>query len=115
LFRSDLEAATVEIKDLKHKVDNSSRYIILSPPCEACICLKGKLFHVTKENTEIQQEVTYLTTRLEKTILSEKMIEKDLSWVEESATKSTYKLGVGFKRCEDKGEKSASKFIPSST
>jgi hypothetical protein len=35
--------------------------------------------------------------------------------VEESATKSTYKLGVGFERCEDKGEKSAPKFIPSST
>jgi hypothetical protein len=56
-----------------------------------------------------------LTTCLEKTILSEKMIEEDLSWAEESATKSTYKLGVGFERCEDKGEKSAPKFIPSST
>jgi hypothetical protein len=33
----------------------------------------------------------------------------------ESATKSTYRLGVGFERCEDKGEKSAPKFIPSST
>jgi hypothetical protein len=43
------------------------------------------------------------------------MIEEDLSRVEESATKSTYRLGVGFKRCEDKGEKSAPKFIPSST
>jgi hypothetical protein len=43
------------------------------------------------------------------------MIEEDLSRVEESATKSTYKLGVGFERCEDKGEKSALKFIPSST
>jgi hypothetical protein len=43
------------------------------------------------------------------------MIEEDLSRVEESATKSTYKLGVGFERCEDKGVKSASKFIPSST
>jgi hypothetical protein len=42
------------------------------------------------------------------------MIGDDLSRVEESTTKSTYKLGVGFKRCEDKGEKSASKFIPSS-
>jgi hypothetical protein len=31
------------------------------------------------------------------------MIEEDLSWVEESATKSTYRLGVGFERCEDKG------------
>jgi hypothetical protein len=35
------------------------------------------------------------------------MIEEDLSRVEESITKSTYKLGVGFERCEDKGEKSA--------
>jgi hypothetical protein len=55
-----------------------------------------------------------LTTRLEKTIWSEKMIEDDLSRVEESATKSTYKLGVGFERCEKKGEKSAPKFSPSS-
>jgi hypothetical protein len=37
-----------------------------------------------------------------------------LSQIEEGATKSTYKLGVGFKRCEDKGEKSASKFVPTS-
>jgi hypothetical protein len=43
------------------------------------------------------------------------MIEEDLNRDEESATKSTYKLGVDFDRCEDKGEKSALKFIPSST
>jgi hypothetical protein len=55
-----------------------------------------------------------LTARLEKTILSEKMIEEDLSRVEESATKSTYKLGVGFQRCEKKGKKSAPKFVPTS-
>jgi hypothetical protein len=42
------------------------------------------------------------------------MIGDDLSRVEESATKSTYKLGIDFERCEDKGEKSAPKFIPSS-
>jgi hypothetical protein len=41
-----------------------------------------------------------LTTHHEKTVLSEKMIEEDLSRVEESATKSTYRLGVGFERCE---------------
>jgi hypothetical protein len=46
--------------------------------------------------------------------VSEKIIEEDLSRVEESATKSTYKLGVGFERCEDKGEKNAPKFVPSS-
>jgi hypothetical protein len=56
-----------------------------------------------------------LTAHLEKTALSEKMIEEDFSWVEESATKSTYKLGVGFERCEKKGEKSAPKFVPSSS
>jgi hypothetical protein len=42
------------------------------------------------------------------------MIEDYLSRVEESATKSTYKLGVGFERCDDKGERSAPKFVPSS-
>jgi hypothetical protein len=47
--------------------------------------------------------------------LSEKIVEDDLSRFEESATKSTYKLGVGFERCEDKGEKNAPKFIPNST
>jgi hypothetical protein len=46
--------------------------------------------------------------------LSEKIIEEDLSRVEESATKSTYRLGVGFKRCEKKSEKSAPKFVASS-
>jgi hypothetical protein len=115
MLRSDLEAVAVEIKDLKHKLDHPSRYTVLSPTCEACVSLKGKLFHATKENTQLQQEVAYLITRLEKTVLSEKMIEEDLSWVEESATNSTYRLGVGFERCENKGEKCAPKFIPSST
>jgi hypothetical protein len=115
VLRSDLEAAAVEIKDLKHKIDYSSRYTVLSPPYEACVSLKDKFLYATKENAELQQEVAYLTAHFVKTVLSEKMIEEDLSWVEESATKSTYKLGVGFERCEDKGEKSAPKFIPRST
>jgi hypothetical protein len=115
MLRSDLEAAAIEIKDLKHKLDHSSSYTILSPPCEAYVSLKGKLFHATKENTELQQEVAYLTARLEKTVLSEKMIEEDLSRVEESATKSRYRLGIEFERCEKKGEKSAPMFVPSSS
>jgi hypothetical protein len=53
LLRFDLEASTVEIKDLKHKNDHVSRYNVLSPPCELCGSLKGKLFHATKENTEL--------------------------------------------------------------
>jgi hypothetical protein len=56
-----------------------------------------------------------LIALLDKTVLSEKMIEQDLSRVEESATKPTYRLGVGFERYEKNGEKSAPKFIPSST
>jgi hypothetical protein len=111
----DLEAVTIEIKDLKHKLDHSSSYTVLSPPCEACVSLKGKLFHAIKENTELQQDVAYLTAHLEKTTLSEKMIEEDLNRVEKTASKSTYRLGIGFERCEDKGEKSAPKFIPSSS
>jgi hypothetical protein len=115
LLRSDLEAVIIEIKDLKHKLDHSSRYTILSTPCEACVSLKGKLVHANKENTELQQEVAYLSARLGKTILSKKIIEEDLSRVEESATKSTYRLCVGFQRCEKKGEKSAPKFVSCSS
>jgi regulator of replication initiation timing len=114
MLKSDLEACSIEIKELKQKLDHSSHYKVFSSPCEVCGTLKGKLLHATKENSELKQEVAYLSTRLERTKLSEKMIEDDLSQVEESATKSTYKLDVGFEICEDKGEKSAPKFIPSS-
>jgi hypothetical protein len=86
-----------------------------SPPYEVCVSLKGKLLHAINENTKLQQEVTYLTVCLEKTVLSEKMIEEDLSRVEKSATKSTYRLGVGFERCEKNGEKSAPKVVLSSS
>jgi regulator of replication initiation timing len=91
LLKSDLETCSIEIKELKHKLDHSSRYRVLSPPCEMCGSLKGKLFYAIKDNIELKQEVAYLTSRLEKTMLSEKMIE-------ESATKFTYKLGVDFER-----------------
>jgi predicted nuclease with TOPRIM domain len=81
-------------------------------PCEVYGTLNSKLFHATNENSELKQEVAYLSARLERTKVSEKMVEDDLSLVEESATNSTYKLGVGFERCEDKGEKSVPKFVP---
>jgi hypothetical protein len=110
-----MEASAVEIKDLKYKLVHSSRYTMLSPPCEACVSLKGKFFYATKENTELQQEVAYLTAHLEKTILSEKIIEEDLSRVEVCATKSTYKLGIWFEISEKKDEKSTPEFVPSSS
>jgi hypothetical protein len=114
MLKSDLEACSFEIKELKQILDHSSCCKVFSPPCEVCGTLKGRLLHATKENSELKQEVAYLSSRSERTIVSEKMIEDDLSRVEESATKSTYKLGVGFDRCEDKGEKSTPKFVPSS-
>jgi hypothetical protein len=54
----------------------------------------SKLLQAIKESTELKQEVAYLTSCLERTVVSEKIIEDDLSLVEENATKSTYKLGV---------------------
>jgi hypothetical protein len=111
LLRSDLETSIIEIKNLKHKLDHSSRYTVLFPLCVVCDSLKGKHFHANKENIKLKQEVTYLTARLERVIVSEKMIENDLSRIEESATKSTYKLSVGFERCGDKSEKRAPKFV----
>jgi hypothetical protein len=68
--------------------------------------------HATKENSKLKEEVAYLSARLERTKLTEKMIEDDLSRVEESATKFTYKLGVGFERGVDKGEKSCRGNLP---
>jgi hypothetical protein len=114
MLKSDLEACSIEIKEFWQKLDHSSRYKFFSPPCEVCGTLKGKLLNAIKENFELKQEVAYLSSRLERTMVSEKMIEDDLSRVEENATKSTYKLGIGFERCEDKGEKSAPKFVPNS-
>jgi hypothetical protein len=46
--------------------------------------------------------------------LSEKIIEEDLSRVDECVTHSIHKLGLGYERYEDKGEISI-KFMPSST
>jgi hypothetical protein len=68
LLRYNLEACIIDIKDLKHKLEHPSRYSVLSPPYELCCSNKGKLFHANKENTELKQEVAYLTAHLEKTV-----------------------------------------------
>jgi hypothetical protein len=54
LLRSNLEASAIEINGLKHKLDHSSRYTVLSPSCVVCGSLKGKIFYATKENTELK-------------------------------------------------------------
>jgi hypothetical protein len=107
-----LDARSLKDKELETKLLEKPRVSVTSPPCKVCGTLKGKLFLVTKKNTKLKQEVAYLTSHLERTVVSEKMVEDDLNHVEESATKYKYKLGVGFERCEDKGEKSAPKFVP---
>jgi hypothetical protein len=76
--------------------------------------LKDKLVHATNENIMLVQDVAYLTSRLERIKLSEKMIKEELSQVDECVTHSIHKLGLVYERCEDKGEIST-KFVPSST
>jgi hypothetical protein len=55
MLKSDLEACSVEIKELKQRLDHSSRYKVFSPPCEIYGTLKGMLLHATKENSELKQ------------------------------------------------------------
>jgi hypothetical protein len=90
-----------------------SHVLVTSFPCEVCVSLTGKLVHATNKNTMLIQDVAYLTSRLEITKLSEKMIEEDLSRVDKCVTRSIHKLGLDYERCEDKGEISI-KFVPSS-
>jgi hypothetical protein len=113
-LKLELDARSLKIIELETKFLEKSCVSVNSPPCEVCGPLKGKLLHATKENSKLKQEVSYLSARPEGTMVSEKMIEDDLSRVEESATKSSYKLGIGFERCEDRDEKSAPKFVPNS-
>jgi hypothetical protein len=113
-LKLELNAHFLKVKELKTKLLEKPRVSITLPRCEVCESLKGKFFHAIKENTKLKQKNVYLTSRLERTVVSEKMFEDDLNHLKESAIKSTYKLGVGFERCEDKGEKSALKFVPSS-
>jgi hypothetical protein len=79
MLRSDLEACAIEIKDLNHRLDHPSRYNGLSSLCKMCGSLNGKLFYATKKNTELKQDVAYLTSHIERTVVSEKMIEDVLS------------------------------------
>jgi hypothetical protein len=54
MLKSDLEAYSIEIKELKQRLDHSSRYKVFSPPCEVCDTLKGKLLYATKEKSELK-------------------------------------------------------------
>jgi hypothetical protein len=106
-----LDGHSLNVKKLETKLLEKSHVSITSYPCEDCVSLKGKLVHATNENTILVKDVSYLTSWLERTKLSEKMIEEDLSWVDECVTHSIHKLGLGYERCENKSEIST-KFVP---
>jgi hypothetical protein len=62
MLKFELEACSTKIKELKQRLDHSSRYKVFSPPpCEVCGTLKGKFLHATKENSKLKQEVAYLS------------------------------------------------------
>jgi hypothetical protein len=113
-LKLELDACSLNVKKFETKLLEKSHVSVTSSPCELCVSLKGKLVHATNENTMLVQDVAYLTSQLERTKLSEKMIEENLSQVDECVTCSIHKLDLGYERCEDKGEVST-KFVPSST
>jgi hypothetical protein len=102
-LKLELDACSLNVKKTETKFLEESHVSVTSSPCEACVSLKGKLVHTTNENTMLTQNVAYLTSRLERTKLSEKMIEEDLSRVDECVAHPIHKLGLGYERCEDKG------------
>jgi hypothetical protein len=113
-LKLELDTRSLNVKKLETKLLEKSHVSVSSSPCEGCVSLKGKLVHAINENIMLVQDVAYLTSWLERTKLSEKIIEEDLSRVDECVTHSIHKLGLGYERCEDKGGIST-KFVPSST
>jgi hypothetical protein len=113
-LKLELDACSLNVKNLETKLLEKSHMLITSSPCELCMSLEGKLVHATNENTMLLQDIAYLTSWFERTKLSEKMIKEDLSQVDECVTRSIHKFRLGYERCEDKGEVST-KFVPIST
>jgi hypothetical protein len=113
-LKLELDSCSLNVKKLETKLLEKSHVSITLSPYELCVSLKGKLVHATNENTMLVQDIAYLTSWLERTKLSEKIIEEYLSRVDECVTRSIHKLGLGYERCEPKGEIST-KFVPSST
>jgi hypothetical protein len=113
-LKLELGIRSLNVKKLETELLEKSYILVTSSPCEICVSLKDKFVHDINENTMLAQDVAYLTSRLERTKLSEKLIEEDLSRVDECVTRSIHKLGLGYERCEPKGEIST-KFVLSST
>jgi hypothetical protein len=113
-LKFELDTCSLNVKKFETKLLEKSYVSVTSSPCELCVSLKGKLVHATNENTMLVQDIAYPTSWLERTKLSEKIIEEDLSRVDECVTHSIHKLGLSYEKCEPKGEIST-KFVPNST
>jgi hypothetical protein len=53
MLEVELATHSLKVKELETKLLEKPR-VVTSPPCEVCGTLKGKLFHATKENTELK-------------------------------------------------------------
>jgi hypothetical protein len=113
-LKLELDTRFLNVKKLEIKLLEKSHVSVSSSSCEGCVSLNGKLVHATNENTMLMQDVAYLTLRLERTKLNEKIIVENLSRVGECATRSIHKFGLGYERCENKCEIST-KFVSSCT
>jgi hypothetical protein len=49
-----LDTRSLKVKELETKLLEKPRVSVASLPCEVCDSLKGKIFHATKENTELK-------------------------------------------------------------
>jgi hypothetical protein len=99
-LKLELDARSLNVKKLETELPEKSHILVTSSPYEVCVSLKSKLVHAINENTMLAQDVAYLTLRFERTKLSEKSIEEDLSQVDECVTHSIHKLCSGYERCE---------------
>jgi hypothetical protein len=98
-LKLELDVHSLNFKNVEKKLLEKSHISV-----KLCVSLRGKLVHATNENTILMQDVAYLTLWIERTKLSDKTIEEDLSQVDECVTRSIHKLGLGYERFEDKGE-----------
>jgi hypothetical protein len=57
LLISNLEAAAIKIKDLKHTLDHSSLYTVLSPPCEAMSLSRVSFFMLSKRTLSFSKRL----------------------------------------------------------
>jgi hypothetical protein len=53
-LKLELYTRSLKVKELETKLLEKPRLSVASPPCDVCGSLKGKLFHATKESTELK-------------------------------------------------------------